>query len=137
MTLVDTNLLIDLIKGDPHWAPWSAAALTGAGSTGPLVVNDVVFAELSIGFASCGACEDFLAALRIDHQATPRAALFEAGRAFQAYRRGGGARTGVLPDFFIGAHALVAGLPLITRDPRRYRAHFPGLTLITPQSGMR
>lgn len=134
MTLVDTNLLIDLFRGDPRWAPWSAAALTSAATAGPLMVNEVVFAELSVGFENCQACEAFLAALRIDLLATPRAALFLAGKAFRAYRRRGGTRFSILPDFFIGAHAAHADLPLITRDPRRYRSSFPGLRLIAPET---
>nr|WP_256476555.1 type II toxin-antitoxin system VapC family toxin [Siccirubricoccus soli] len=130
--MVDTNLLIDLFEGDPRWAPWSAKALSEAAAVGPLLINDVVFAELSVGFSQYEACEVFLAELRIEVAPTPRAALFAAGKAFQAYRRQGGSRTGVLPDFFIGAHAAVAGLPLLTRDPRRYRAYFPDLALIAP-----
>lgn len=132
MSLVDTNVLIDLFEGTGRWAAWSARALSEAAAAGPLAINDVVFAELSIGFDRQADCEAFLSGLQIDLVATPRAALFAAGRAFRAYRRQGGTRSGVLPDFFIGAHAAAAGLPLITRDPRRYRAYFPGLALIAP-----
>lgn len=98
-------------------------------------MNDVVFAELSIGFDRCEACEAFLAELQIDVVRAPPAALFGAGKAFEAYRRRGGHRSNVLPDFFIGAHAAHADLPLITRDPRRYRSSFPGLRLIAPDRG--
>lgn len=132
MSLVDTNVLIDLFKGDPAWRDWSAAALTEATALGPLFVNDVVFAEVSIGFSRIEDCQAFFAELEVEMLATPRPALFEAGRAFRAYRRGGGPRTSVLPDFFIGAHAAVAGLPLITRAPRRYRTWFTTVALIAP-----
>lgn len=132
MTLVDTNVLIDLFEDDPHWADWSATALSRAAAAGPLRINDMVFAELSVGFDRCLACEAFLAELQIDLLPTPREALFQAGKAFQAYRRRGGQRSNILPDFFIGAHAAIAGLPLITRDAARYWAYFPDLTLITP-----
>jgi predicted nucleic acid-binding protein len=132
VTLVDTNVLIDLFEGDPRWSDWSAAALAAAASAGPLLINDIVFAELSVGFDRQAACEAFLAEAQVELVATPRAALFLAGKAFHAYRRQGGGRGSVLPDFFIGAHAAVAGLPLITRDPRRYRTYFPTIDLIAP-----
>jgi hypothetical protein len=132
LTLIDTNILIDLFAADPHWADWSANALSTAAAAGPLLINDMVFAELSVGFDRCAACEAFLADLRIDLAPMPRAALFLAGKAFRAYRQRGGDRSSVLPDFFIGAHAAHEGLPLLTRDPRRYRRAFPTLRLISP-----
>jgi predicted nucleic acid-binding protein len=132
VTLVDTNVLIDLFVPGSEWAEWSAEALSAAAMSGPLVVNDVVFAELSIGFDTLPACEAFLSELRIGLEPMPREALFLAGRAFRDYRRRGGAREGVLPDFFIGAHAEAAGRPLLTRDAGRYRSYFPQVTLILP-----
>lgn len=134
MTLVDTNVLIDLFEGDPHWSDWSAKALSAAAFAGPLLINDVVLAELSVGFDQFAACEAFLAALQVEQAPMPRQALFLAGKAFGAHRRRGGRRSNLLPDFFIGAHAAVAELPLITRDPRRYRSYFPALRLIAPET---
>ena len=132
MTLVDTNILLDLFTKDPVWARWSMNQLDVAAARGPLIINDVVYAELSVRFSDIRALDAALdtAALRLEP--TPRAALFLAGRVFQRYRAAGGPRTGVLPDFFIGAHAAVAGWPLVTRDVRRYRTYFPRLVLITP-----
>jgi hypothetical protein len=132
VTLVDTNVLIDLFVPGSPWAAWSAEALSAAALDGPLRINDVVFAELSIGFDSLPACEAFLSELRIGLESMPREALFRAGRAFREYRRRGGTREGVLPDFFIGAHAAAARLPLLTRDAGRYRTYFPDATLILP-----
>ncbi len=132
MTLVDTNVLIDLFIPGAEWAAWSAEALSAAALAGPLAINDVVFAELAVGFDTLADCEAFLAELRIGLVPMPREALFRAGRAFRDYRRRGGARQGVLPDFFIGAHAAAADLKLITRDAGRYRGYFPEVALILP-----
>jgi predicted nucleic acid-binding protein len=132
VTLVDTNILLDLTGADSLWVAWSEQALDAAAMQGPVCINDVVFAELSVGFDRLEDCEAVLDGVRITLLPTPRPALFLAGKVFQAYRRRGGTRSGVLPDFFIGAHAAVADLPLITRDPRRYRSDFPGLRPICP-----
>lgn len=132
MRLVDTNVLIDLAAGNPDWAPWSGRALDQAAVEGPVAINSVVFAELSIGFDRMEDCDAFVQGRKLRLLPIPRPALFLAGKAFQSYRSRGGARTGVLPDFFIGAHAAVAQLPLLTRDPRRYRAYFPTVRLIAP-----
>ena len=106
--------------------------LEAAAVRGPLQINDVVYAELSVGFQRIEELDAVLAAAQIEMAPIPREALFLAGKVFQRYRAGGGSRTGVLPDFFIGAHAAVAGLPLLTRDVRRYRTYFPTLTLVAP-----
>ncbi len=132
MTLVDTNVLLDLLDPRSAWGAWSLAELDEAGSRGPRFINAVVFAEISVAFGDVGDCEAFLGSFGLTDHPIPRRALFLAGQAFRDYRRRGGARTGVLPDFFIGAHALVEGWPLLTRDAGRYRTAFPGLTLITP-----
>jgi predicted nucleic acid-binding protein len=132
VTLVDTNVLLDLVTKDPAWAAWSLARLEEAALMGPVLINDVSYAEASIRY---GRIEDFDAMLThavIEVVRTPRRALFMAGKAFRQYRAAGGARTGVLPDFFIGAHAVAEGWPLLTRDVRRYRGYFPTLTLIAP-----
>ncbi len=132
MTLVDTNVLLDLVTNDTEWADWSQRQLDAAAVRGPLQINDVVYAELSVGFQRIEELDAVLAAAQIEMAPIPREALFLAGKVFQRYRAGGGSRTGVLPDFFIGAHAAVADLPLLTRDVRRYRTYFPTLSLVAP-----
>jgi predicted nucleic acid-binding protein len=132
VTLVDTNVLLDLVTDDATWAEWSMRQLDAAALKGRLVINDVIYAELSVRFATIEALEDVLDEARLAMESTPRAALFLAVKVFQRYRAAGGRRTGVLPDFFIGAHAAVAGLTLLTRDAQRYRAYFPALDLVTP-----
>ncbi|WP_135470377.1 type II toxin-antitoxin system VapC family toxin [Crenalkalicoccus roseus] len=132
MTLVDTNVLLDLVTENPAWADWSQRQLEAAAVRGPILINDVVYAELSVGFLRMEEVEETLAIAQVETASIPREALFLAGKVFQRYRAGGGTRTGVLPDFFIGAHAAVARLPLLTRDVRRYRSYFPTVTLIAP-----
>ncbi len=134
MTLVDTNVLLDLVTDDPEWAEWSLARLEEAAMAGPILVNDIVYAETSIRYARIEDLDALLAQAMIEIAPTPRAALFLAGKAFARYRRAGGARTGVLPDFFIGAHAAVEGWPLLTRDAARYRRYFPKVSLISPSA---
>lgn len=132
MTFVDTNVLLDLVTDDPNWADWSVAQLEAASLDGPLLINDAVYAELAVRYIRIEDLEAFLDAAGLEMAPMPRAALFLAGKVFTQYRRSGGSRTGVLPDFFIGAHAAVARLPLLTRDVGRYRTYFPSLRLITP-----
>ncbi len=133
MTLIDTNVLLDLVTDDPVWADWSIQQLDAAAIRGLLIINGVVFAELSVRFERIEDLDDTLDEAGITLEEIPRAALFLAGKAFQRYRSAGGTRSGVLPDFFIGAHAGVAGLPLLTRNVQRYRTYFPSLNLIAPQ----
>ena len=132
MTLVDTNILLDLVTDNGDWADWSQGQLEAAAVRGPVLINDVVYAEFSVGFRRFEEVEAVLSAAQIEMAALPREALFLAGKAFQRYRAGGGQRTGVLPDFFIGAHAAVLQAPLLTRDVRRYRTYFPTVQLIAP-----
>jgi predicted nucleic acid-binding protein len=132
VTLVDTNVLLDLVTDDRQWADWSIRQLDAASLRGELVINDVIYAELSVRFAAIETLENALDEARVSVAAIPRAALFLAGKAFQRYRAAGGTRTGVLPDFFIGAHASVLGLALLTRDAQRYRSYFPAVDLVTP-----
>jgi predicted nucleic acid-binding protein len=132
MIFVDTNVIVDLIGRDPVWSDWSRQELEAASSTDQLAINDVVYAELSVGYSRYQDIDAFIARAGLALMQTPRQALFIAGKAFQRYRRGGGPRTGVLADFFIGAHAIVSDAKLLTRDPRRYRFYFPGIELITP-----
>lgn len=132
MTLVDANVVLDLVTGDPVWAAWSVAALEAAGRHGPLLINDVIYAELSVGYANIDDLETFLNGTGLELVPIPREALFLAGKAFARYRRAGGTRTGVLPDFFIGAHAAASGLTVLTRGARRYRSYFPSVRLTAP-----
>jgi predicted nucleic acid-binding protein len=137
VTLVDSNVLLDIFVRTPGWWEWSLAQLEDAALHGPLLINDVIFAETSIRFP---AIEDFEAALAeagITVAPMPRMALFLAGKASVQYRNAGGIRSSVLPDFFIGAHATVERLPLLTRDTRRYRTYFPTVELITPSESGR
>jgi hypothetical protein len=132
VTLVDTNVLLDLVTDDVNWAAWSVEQLEAASLRGPLVINDAVYAELSVRYAGIEALDAFIAAAGLEMAPMPRAALFLAGKAYARYRKAGGTRAGVLPDFFIGAQAAVAGAPLLTRDAARYHTYFPSLTLIAP-----
>lgn len=132
VVLVDTNVLLDLVTDDPNWSEWSLARLEEAALAGPVLINDIVYAETSIRYARMEDLDSMLAEAMIEIVPTPRSALFLAGKAFQQYRAAGGTRTGILPDFFIGAHAAVEGLPLLTCDASRYRRYFPKVTLIAP-----
>ena len=134
MTLIDTNVLLDLATDDPVWADWSVRQLDAAAVKGPLVINDVVYAELSVGFERIEELDDLLDEAGVTLEEIPREAFFLAGKAFRRYRAAGGAHMGVLPDFFIGAHAAVLGLPLLTRDAKRYRTYFPSVVMVTPEA---
>jgi predicted nucleic acid-binding protein len=132
VTLVDANVLLDVVTEDPTWYAWSAAALAMASDEAALAINPVIYAEVSIGFARI---EDLEAALPSDvfrRDPIPWEAAFLAGKCFLAYRRRGGAKRSPLPDFFIGAHAAIRGHTLLTRDPARYRTYFPTVSLIHP-----
>jgi predicted nucleic acid-binding protein len=132
VTLVDTNVLLDVFTNDPQWVDWSIRQLGVAALTGPLFINDIVYAELSVRFDAIEALDAVLNEAGLILTPTPRAALFLAAKAFQRYRSAGGAKSNVLPDFFIGAHAAVSDLPLLTRDPKRYRTYFPKVDLVAP-----
>lgn len=132
MTLVDTNVLLDLVTDDPNFADWSISQLEAASLMGPLLINDVIYSEMSVRYASKEQLDAFIDGVGLKMDPVPMAALFLAGKVFQKYRQAGGTRTGVLPDFFIGAHAAVSELPLLTRDVGRYRTYYPTLKLITP-----
>lgn len=131
-TLVDSNVLIDLFDEDSEWREWSDAMLTRCASRGLLVINPIVFAEVAAGFDSIEDVESALPETYLRREPLPWAAAFLAGRAFVQYRRRGGKTTAPLPDFYIGAHAAVAGHALLTRDARRYRDYFPRLRVIAP-----
>jgi len=132
LILVDTNVLLDLVTNDPVWANWSQTQLDAAALRDELTINAVIYAELSVGFRRIEELDGMLAMTGLRFDQIPSTALFLAGKVFQRYRRSGGARTGVLPDFFIGAHAAVAKAPLLTRDARRYRAWFPTVQILAP-----
>lgn len=132
MTLVDSNILIDVFGKDPEWWQWSLSQMEEAKLNGPLLINEVIYAEASIRYATIERFDAALLKAGVTLAAIPRKALFLAGKTFIRYRQAGGPRAGVLPDFFIGAHAAVRGLPLLTRDVRRYRSYFPKLALIAP-----
>jgi hypothetical protein len=130
--LADTSVLLDVLKNDPQWADRSQRALDIAAGSDQLAINDIVYAELASRFPTLEALDETIAAMPVRHAAIPRGALFLAGKAFLRYREAGGTKTGVLSDFFLGAHAAVAGAPLLTRDPRRIRSYFPTVTVIEP-----
>ena len=130
--LVDSNVLLDVATDDDTWSAWSTAALARAADTSVLIINPVVFAEVSVGFDRVEDLEEALPPELYRRDPLPYEAAFLAGKCFLAYRRRGGRRSSPLPDFYIGAHAAVAGHRLLTRDGRRYRTYFPGLDLITP-----
>jgi predicted nucleic acid-binding protein len=132
MTLVDSNVLLDIFTKTPDWWEWSLRQIENAATLGPLLINDVIYAEVSTRYASVDAIDAALDELGVEFVATPRAALFLAGKAYLQYRTAGGIRTGMLSDFFIGAHAEVEQIPLLTRDVRRYRSYFPTVSLIAP-----
>ena len=132
MTLVDTNILLDLLTSDPVWADWSLERLNVAGVGGPLLINDIIYAELSSRFDAMETLNEFVSATKLELEPMPKAALFLAAKAFRVYKSRGGRREGVLSDFFIGAQASVLDLPILTRDTRRYRSYFPSVRLISP-----
>ena len=133
MLLVDTNVILDVVENDPQWAAWSQAQLEAASLKFKLLINPVIYAELSIAYQRIEELESMLGAAEFQMAPIPREALFLAGRVFLKYRQRKGSKTGVLPDFFVGAHAAVAGIPLLTRDVGRYQTYFPSLQLITPE----
>lgn len=130
-TLVDSNVLLDIFTDDPKWAEWSAERLADAFDRGPTLINPIVYAEVSVGFERIEDLEEALPG-EIEREGLPWEAGFLAGKCFVAYRRSGGQRRSPLPDFYIGAHAAVTGRALLTRDPKRYEAHFPRLAILAP-----
>jgi predicted nucleic acid-binding protein len=131
-TLVDSSILLDLLTEDPRWLEWSSDAVETAGNEGRLLLNPIVYAEVSVDFERIEDLDLAFPTQFFERVPLPWAAAFLAGKCFQQYRRRGGEKTSPLPDFYIGAHAAVAGVRLLTRDPRRYRTYFPKLPLISP-----
>jgi hypothetical protein len=130
--LVDTNVIVDILTRDPRWFEWSAETLRASADVGPLAINPIIYAELSVGFERIEDLELALPDADWARLALPWAAGFLAGRCFGQYRRRGGRRPRPLPDFYIGAHAAVEELTLITRDVSRFRTYFPTVELIAP-----
>lgn len=130
--LVDSNVILDVATEDPRWGEWSARALTHAADQSILVINPIVFAEVSVGFDRVEDLEEALPPEIYRREPLPYEAAFLAGKSFLAHRRRGGRRSVPLPDLYIGAHAAVAGHRLLTRDAARYRTYFPRLSLIAP-----
>ena len=131
-TLVDSCVLIDVLADDPVWAEWSLDQLERCAALGPLLINPLILAEISPRFERAADLEVALAGLPLVKAALPWDAAFLAGQAFKVYRQSQGLKTSPMPDFYIGAHALVAQLQLLTRDAARYRSYFPTLALVAP-----
>jgi predicted nucleic acid-binding protein len=125
-------VILDVVTDDPHWGEWSSAMLSQCADRGILIINPIIYAEISVGFKRIEDLDDALPADSFRRDPLPWEAAFLAGKCFLEYRRRGGARRSPLPDFYIGAHAAVAGLPLLTRDDRRYRTYFPHLRILAP-----
>ena len=132
MLLVDTNVLVDVLQNDPQWADWSIAQLRAQAKLHALVINPVIYAEMSLSFSTLEALDDVVSTMELELREIPRPALFLAARAYAQYRRRSGSKGQVLPDFFIGAHAVVEGWRLLTRDANRFKTYFPTLDVIAP-----
>jgi predicted nucleic acid-binding protein len=132
MIIVDSNVLIDVLENDPQWADWSIAQLRAQSQIHRLVINETVYSEISLTFSTIEALDKTIQELDLDFIDIPKPALFLAGKAFLRYRRQGGTKSNVLGDFFIGAHAAVAGCAILTRDSRRFASYFPSVSLIAP-----
>ena len=130
--LVDSNVLLDIATEDARWGRWSEDALTDALGTGPVILDPIIFAEISIRYRTIEEVDDLFPPSLLQREEIPFEAAFLAGKVFLDYRRRGGSRSSPLPDFFVGAHAAVRGYQLLTRDPRRYRKDFPTVVLISP-----
>ena len=132
MLLVDTNVLVDVLQNDPQWADWSIAQMRAQAKLHALAINPVIYAEMSLSFSTLEALDDVVLTMALELREIPRPALFLAARAYALYRRRGGNKGQVLPDFFIAAHAAVEGWPLLTRDASRFKTYFPTLDVIAP-----
>jgi predicted nucleic acid-binding protein len=133
-TLVDTNVLVDVLHNDPRWVAWSEARLAEASRDGDLVINPLIYAEICAGYPTQRQTDQVLSSAVYRRENLPWEAAFNASRAFIVYRRSGGAKRSPLPDFYIGAHAELKGYTLLTRDPARYRNYFPSLRIVSPDT---
>jgi len=132
MVIVDTNVLVDVLERDPQWWKWSIGQMQTLSASQKLTINAVIYAELAATHNSSSILDRKIATMGLNFEDIPRAAAFLAGKAFVLYRRRAGKKTGVLSDFFIGAHAAVLGCPILTRDTRKYATYFPTVQLIAP-----
>jgi predicted nucleic acid-binding protein len=131
-TLVDSNVLFDYLNEDEEWNDWSGAMLSEAAHRGAVVINPLIYAELGIRYSRIEDLDEALPAEYFVRAPLPWEAAFLAGKCYERYRRRGGTKRSPLPDFYIGAHAAVTGMTLLTRDPRRYRNYFPKLRIVAP-----
>jgi predicted nucleic acid-binding protein len=131
-TLVDSCVLLDVITGDRQWADWSASQIAAAMDVGRVVINPLIYAEVSVSYQTVEELDELLPAADFEREPLPYVAGFAAGKAFLRYRRGGGDKRSPMPDFYIGAHAAVAGYRLLTRDVRRYQTYFPAVDIVAP-----
>jgi predicted nucleic acid-binding protein len=132
VTLIDSNVLLDIATEDPKWSSWSENALIDAADDGALAINPIIYAEVSVGFRTIEDLDDAIPTETFTRMPLPFEAGFLAGKAFLHYRRRGGVKLTPLPDFYIGAHAAIAGYRLLTRDAARYRTYYPSLDIIAP-----
>jgi predicted nucleic acid-binding protein len=132
--LVDTNILIDVLGDDPEWANWSISQLQAQSMVHKLVINPIIYSELSLTFSSIEELDETLQEMDLPMLEMPKPALFLASKAFLQYRKHGGAKNNVLGDFFIGAHAAVSNFTILTRDTKRYSTYFPTVQLVSPNS---
>jgi predicted nucleic acid-binding protein len=132
MLLVDTNVLVDVLQDDPQWADWSISQLRAQASIHQLVINPIIYAEMSLSFLTLEKLDSAVFTMALELREIPRPALFLAAKAYAQYRKRGGSKLQVLPDFFIGAHAAVQGWPLLTRDASRFKTYFPTLEVVAP-----
>jgi len=131
--LVDTNVLVDILEDDPEWADWSINQLQMQSKVHRLSINLIIYTELSLTFSTVEALDNAIKDMDLYMLEIPKAALLLAGKAFVQYRRNSGSKSNVLGDFFIGAHAAVTKLPVLTRDPRRYKSYFPSVKVVAPE----
>jgi len=131
--LVDSNILLDIAYNDETWGHWSRSAVMECAEHTPLIINPIIYAEISVGYTSIEALDGAFPTFFFERQPLPWPAAFLAGKCYIDYRRRGGTRTSAMPDFYIGAHAAISHLALLTRDMRRYRTYFPTVQLIAPQ----
>jgi predicted nucleic acid-binding protein len=130
--LVDTNILIDVLNNEPRWADWSIHQLRVQSKIHVLTINPVIYSELSCTFSKIEDLDDVVQVMGLKYVQMPKPALFLAAKAFQAYRKKGGTKNNILGDFFVGAHAAVSRLPVLTRDIQRYKTYFPSVQLVSP-----
>jgi predicted nucleic acid-binding protein len=133
-TLVDTNILIDVAVRDPVWLKWSRMQLEEARKRGSVIINQIIYAEFSLRYDTIAEVDSVLPGEEFRRESIPWPSAFAASKAFALYRRQGGVREQVLPDFLIGAHAAIRGYPVLTRDPAGFRQYFPTVELICPET---